>query len=218
MQHIRVILLATVLLALVVGCTFAPVRGDDEVVTVQASFTPSPVPSPTRRPTPIPTGTPPATFTPPALPSPTPHETLPPVGLRVGNTAPDFVLASLDGEQVRLSDLRGNVVLLNFWAVWCGFCRVEMPEMQRAYERYRDDGFVVLAVDVMEDADLVREFVRNAEVTFPVLLDQQGEVTGRYLVRGLPTSFFIDRRGVIMGVQLGMVDEKVIKGYLSKAE
>ena len=79
---------------------------------------------------------------------PGPPPTAPPVGLDVGNMAPDLALENLSGETVRLSDFVGQPVMINFWAVWCGFCRIELPEMQSVYEAYHDQGFAILAVDV----------------------------------------------------------------------
>jgi peroxiredoxin len=138
------------------------------------------------------------------------------VGVKVGNTAPDLRLANLEGKEVSLSDLRGQPVLVNFWAVWCGFCRVELPEMQEVYEAYKDKGFVILAVDVQEEKPPVQDFVNELGLTFPVLLDTKGEVTRSYRVRGLPTSYFVDPNGVIVGVQVGPIDEAWMKKYLAQ--
>lgn len=145
-----------------------------------------------------------------------PQPTAPPVGLEKGNTAPDFTLTDLEGNQVTLSDLRGQVVMINFWATWCGFCRVELPVIQSVYETHRDSGFVVLAIDVQESAKLVGAFVEDMGMTFPVLLDS-GEVTYLYDVRGLPMSFFIDQNGVIYAKHIGPVDESSLKRYLAQA-
>jgi peroxiredoxin len=130
--------------------------------------------------------------------------------------APDLELQNLQGESLRLSDFKGHPVMVNFWAVWCGFCLVEMPTMQEAYDAYRDQGFVILAVDVREDRARVSEFVAELGLTFPVLLDTDGSVTERYQVRGLPTSYFIDRDGVIIGTQVGPVDAPWIDEHLGQ--
>lgn len=139
-----------------------------------------------------------------------------PVGLQVGNVAPDFALSNLEGQTVRLSDLRGQAVLVNFWATWCGFCLFELPEMQSAYDAHRDQGFMVWAIDVREEAQAVRTFADDLDLSFPILLDEQGEVTLRYRVRGLPTTLFIDRDGVILGVQIGPVDKEWIEQHLAQ--
>jgi len=107
--------------------------------------------------------------------------------------------------------------MINFWAVWCGFCRIELPEMQEVYEAYRDQGFVILAVDVQEERSEVKPFVDELGLTFPVLLDSKGEVSRSYRIRGLPTSYFVDQNGVIMGRELGPIDEKWIVRYLVEA-
>ncbi len=126
----------------------------------------------------------------------------------IGGPAPDFTLNDLEGHPVSLSDYRGKVVLLNFWATWCEPCKKEMPEMQAAYERYKDRGFVILAVnfgDRLEEAD---KFVKHMGLTFPVLLDRKVKVAARYGVVSLPVSFFIDPKGIIR--------QRVFGGTLTK--
>ena len=146
-----------------------------------------------------------------------PAPATPPVGLRVGNTAPDFTLKSLEGDTVSLSDYRGQPILVNFWATWCGPCVIELPEMQETYETYRERGFVILAVDVQEGASRVQSFVDARGLTFPVLLDAEGQVAHSYRIRGLPTSYFVHSDGTILGTQIGPVDRAWIEVYLTKA-
>ncbi len=124
---------------------------------------------------------------------------------QAGFLAPDFSLTTLDGATVTLSELRGQVVLLNIWASWCPPCRAEMPAMQRVWEEYREQGLVVLAVnstsqDTVADA---QAFVAKNGLTFPIPLDMSGEVTRLYRVSSLPTSFFIGADGVIREVVIG---------------
>jgi len=123
----------------------------------------------------------------------------------VGFKAPDFTLGTLDGGQVRLSDLRGQAVLLNLWASWCGPCRAEMPAMQRVYEEYRDDGFVVLAVNAtnQDRISAAAAFVDELGLTYPIGLDLDGAVSRLYGLQALPSSFFIDWDGVIREVIIG---------------
>ena len=121
----------------------------------------------------------------------------------VGKPAPDFQLPALDGEAVSLGDFRGKPVLLNFWATWCGPCRMEMPFLQLTYEEWSDKGLVVLAVDVGESQPTVKEFIERFVFTFPVLLDPGQEVALMYNIRAFPTTFFIDADGKIQDIQVG---------------
>jgi peroxiredoxin len=156
-----------------------------------------------------------------AAPTPAPEvepaPTKPPIGLAPGYVAPELTLTDLQGETVRLSDLRGQPVLINFWAVWCTFCRIELPEMQEVYQEHRDSGFVILAVDVQEEAAEVRAFVEELGLTFPILLDSGGAVTRAYRVRGLPTSYFVGADGIILGKQLGPIDREWMAEHLALA-
>jgi len=124
---------------------------------------------------------------------------------QTGFQAPDFELVSLDGELFRLSELRGRPALVNFWASWCVPCRSEMPALERVYQKYRDQGFLILAVNAthQDDLDKARAFTAELGLSFPTLLDQSGEVSKLYQVRALPSSFFIDARGVIQDVIIG---------------
>jgi len=124
---------------------------------------------------------------------------------QAGFLAPDFTLNTLDGETVTLSDLRGQVILLNIWASWCPPCRAEMPAMQRVWEEYQARGVVVLAVNstVQDTPADAQAFVTENGLTFPIPLDTSGEVTRLYRVSSLPTSFFIGADGVIREVVIG---------------
>ena len=133
----------------------------------------------------------------------------------VGAQAPDFRLPDLDGEMVRLRDLRGQNVLLNFWATWCGPCRDEMPVIQA---RYNHGGFAVLAVDFGESRQQVAGFLAQIGVELPVALDADGRVQELYRVRGYPTTFFIDRRGVIRAMYIGQMSEADIDHYLRQLD
>lgn len=124
---------------------------------------------------------------------------------REGFAAPDFRLTLLGGGEIALSDLRGKVVIVNLWASWCPPCRAEMPALQEVYEANRDRGLEILAVNTTyQDSEAAAaRFVQEYGLTFPVPLDQTGEVSRSYLLRALPTSFFIDRDGVIRSVVIG---------------
>jgi len=115
----------------------------------------------------------------------------------LGSPAPEIALKDLQGQEVRLSDLHGKVVLLNFWATWCKPCKEEMPAMQVSYEKLRDQGFVVLAVNELEDVEKVAEHIRTHGHTFLVVMDHDNRVANQYGVLGLPSSFLIDRQGIV---------------------
>jgi peroxiredoxin len=129
----------------------------------------------------------------------------------LAEAAPDFTLQTPAGEEVRLSDYRGQVVLLNTWATWCPPCRAEMPDLEAYYQQHQVDGFVVLAVNSQENPDTVAAFLGEHDFTFPVLLDPEGEVMKEYGVLGLPTSFFIDRDGIMRGVWSGQLTPERLK-------
>jgi peroxiredoxin len=121
-----------------------------------------------------------------------------PTVLEVGQAAPEFQLNTLDGKSVKLSDYKGKVVLLNVWASWCEPCRQEMPDIQKAYETYKDQGLVVLGANLRENNVSVQGFVENMGLTFPILMDKDGNLaTQTYKVKPIPTSFFIDKNGVL---------------------
>jgi cytochrome c biogenesis protein CcmG, thiol:disulfide interchange protein DsbE len=122
-----------------------------------------------------------------------------------GFPAPDFELSTPTGESIRLSDLRGQAVLVNLWATWCPPCRAEMPAIEKLYNEYKEDGFVVLAVNMtyQDDPERVPSFVDEYGLTFPILMDIQGTVGTDYQLRSLPSSYFIDRDGIIQEVVIG---------------
>lgn len=122
-----------------------------------------------------------------------------------GFPAPDFELKTFEGETVKLSDLRGQAVLVNLWATWCPPCRAEMPAIEKVYNEYKDQGFVVLAVNMtyQDTFSNIAPFLDEYGLTFPVLLDQSGDVGSAYQLRSLPSSYFIDREGIIREVVIG---------------
>lgn len=123
--------------------------------------------------------------------------------IAVGKESPDFTLLNLSGEEVSLSDYRGKTVMINFWATWCGFCKKEMPDMQRLSEENED--LVILAVDVMEEKSLVEDYIKEGGYDFEVVLDEKGDVAKDYLVSAFPTSYFVDKDGILLGGVPGML-------------
>jgi peroxiredoxin len=142
--------------------------------------------------------------------------------VETGQPAPDFALESrVPGETLRLSDYRGQVVVLNFWASWCGPCRQEMPEFEAEYARHtaaRDLTILAvnaLSLDSRRDAE---RFIEEMEISFPVVYDETGAVADRYRVRGLPSTFFIDRAGVVRAATFGPVFGGLLEDGIAKAE
>jgi len=129
------------------------------------------------------------------------------LGIEVGNIAPDFNLKKLGGGRSSLSDYRGTVVLVNFWATWCGPCKAEMPSMEALYQQFEREDFEILAVSIdIDKTPEVNAFIKNYGFTFPVLLDDQFTVNDHYQVRVVPTTVVVDRKGIITHRLLGAKD------------
>lgn len=140
-----------------------------------------------------------------------------PTTAKIGSLAPEIDLKSMTGDQITLSKLQGRPVLVNFWATWCGPCREEFPTLVRKYKQYQDQGFVVLGVNTQdENSDTgVMNFMKNTLVNFPIVRDTGNQLSRTYRVDGLPTSFFIDRSGVIRDTVVGgpMTDDFLDKEF-----
>jgi peroxiredoxin len=120
--------------------------------------------------------------------------------------APDFTLPSLDGPNLRLQEQRGRVVMINFWATWCGPCRVEMPHLSKLYEKYRGSGFTVLAVNIDEDPHKAASLAKQLGMRFPVLLDTEKKVSRLYDLSTMPSTVLVDRDGRVRFVHRGYRD------------
>ena len=160
-------------------------------------------------------------FGPAALPA-----ALAPAGADVapkeGALAPDFLLETLDGDELRLSDLRGTPVVLNFWASWCTPCRREIPQFVATYDRYRDEGLVVVAVNLQESPSIISRYARDFDMQFPITIDRDGEVADEYRLLGLPTTYFIDRQGTVRSVFRGPFLQRLqgtrVQGAISEGQ
>ncbi|MCB1215537.1 MAG: TlpA family protein disulfide reductase, partial [Deltaproteobacteria bacterium] len=133
-------------------------------------------------------------------------------GPKVGEEAISFVLPNMEGQQISLKDFRGKVLLLNFWASWCGPCREEMPSLEALYQRYQDQDFVVLGLSLDEGGwEPVKDFLKQVGVSFPIVLDEKLEVSDQYQIFRIPETYFIDREGRIAGKIVGPqnYDQKV---------
>ncbi|MBI2914950.1 MAG: redoxin domain-containing protein [Firmicutes bacterium] len=133
-----------------------------------------------------------------------------------GRAAPDFTLYDLDGKRVELASLKGTPVFLNFWTTWCPPCRQEMPELQRFYAKHGKE-VAVLAVNIQESEKTVRTFMDENGYRFPVPMDTKGAVTERYLVRSIPTSIVIDKRGIVRARHLGPLTLEGMEQLLARA-
>lgn len=144
-----------------------------------------------------------------------------PIGLKIGERAPEFTLKDLNGKTISLSDFKGKRVLLNFWASWCPPCRAEMPYMERIYQNYKDDGIAIVAVNMLTTekrlGDVTR-FVENFELTFPIPLDEKGDLHRTFDIMAYPTSYFIDTDGVIRSKMTGSMDEEYMEKELFKLQ
>lgn len=121
----------------------------------------------------------------------------------VGAPAPDFALKSAGGENLRLSEYRGEVVMINFWATWCGPCRQEMPLLDELYDRYERVGFTLLGVNIDDDRQQAMQMAEELDVSFPVLFDSEKSVSKRYEVDAMPVTVLVDRGGTVRYVHHG---------------
>lgn len=120
-----------------------------------------------------------------------------------GKPAPDFVLKSASGENLRLSEYRGDVVMINFWATWCGPCRQEMPLLDELYVRYQRVGFNLLGINIDDDSRRAMKMIKELGVSFPVLFDEAKEVSKLYAVEAMPVTILVDREGIVRHVHHG---------------
>ncbi|MGG3005484.1 TlpA disulfide reductase family protein [Geobacillus stearothermophilus] len=143
------------------------------------------------------------------------------IGTNKGEVAPDFELLSITGDKIKLSDLRGKTVILNFWATWCPPCRAEMPEMQKFYENNKNNNVEILAVNLTNSErgpDAVNDFVKNKGVTFKVVLDEQGDIGNLYGAITIPTSYIIDKNGVIRDKYIGPMSYETMDRMISNIQ
>jgi thiol-disulfide isomerase/thioredoxin len=138
-------------------------------------------------------------------------------GIGIGKLASDFQLQDIEGQSVTLSNLRCSPVILNFWASWCGPCEHEMPFLQQIYEDWRSEGVILLTINLRETYSVVTQYMQSNGLSFPVLFDTDGSVGLDYNVTGIPTTFFIDKDGIIQAKRLGPFNSVAeIESYLVK--
>jgi peroxiredoxin len=133
--------------------------------------------------------------------------------------APDFELESLDGTMVKLSELKGKNVIINFWATWCGYCVLEMPDLQKLNDKYKDEDLIVLAVNVGETKETVQEFMEENELNLNILLDKDSSVANNYGLRSFPSTLTVDKEGNILTGYIGMMTYDLMEklyGYFNQ--
>ncbi|WP_075982179.1 thiol-disulfide oxidoreductase ResA [Bacillus massilinigeriensis] len=137
--------------------------------------------------------------------------------VELGKTAPDFALVDMNGQKHKLSDYKGQGVFLNFWATWCKPCKNEMPYINNQYQKYKDQGVQVLAVDVGESDIVVKEYADNLNLSFPIVNDKDGQVMTAYGIDPLPITFLIDKDGKVVEIHKGeLVKEEVVQKFMEK--
>ena len=141
----------------------------------------------------------------------------PPIGLLEGNRAPDFTIRTLDGERLQLADLRGKIVLLNFWGTWCGPCRREMPEFQKVYEEWAGRGLEILAIAYNDSEAAMADFRAEYGLTFPLALDASGAINDAYAVQTRPSSYLLDADGLILMRHFGLMSQAQLDELLTAA-
>ncbi len=136
------------------------------------------------------------------------------VPAKVNFSSPELNLKDLSGKPVSLNDYRGSVVLVNLWATWCPPCREEMPTLQAFYEKYKDDGFVLIAIDQEETLEVVQPFVDEFGLTFPVWLDEEYEAERLFKTMNLPSSYVIDRDGTVRLTWIGGISKRNLEKFV----
>ncbi|AIE61770.1 peroxiredoxin family protein [Bacillus methanolicus] len=143
------------------------------------------------------------------------------IGTNKVEVAPDFELLSITGNKVKLSDLRGKSVILNFWATWCPPCKAEIPEMQKFYENNKNNNVEILAVNLTyteSNPDAVKDFVRNKGLTFKIALNEHGKVGNLYGAITIPTSYIIDKNGIIRDKYVGAMSYGTMDRFISNIQ
>ena len=137
-------------------------------------------------------------------------------GAQVGRPAPDFALADLSGEPIRLADLRGRPVVVNFWGSWCPPCVEEFPRLANAVDEHADDGLVVIGIVYQDRFTSARDFMESFGATWPAAMDPGGRVAAAYGIYGAPETFFIDRDGIVAARQIGPFTEDSLERHLAR--
>lgn len=136
--------------------------------------------------------------------------------IKIGTQAPNFSLEQLNTKPLKLSDLKGKGVVLNFWGSWCEPCKAEFPELEKQYQRFQSEGIEVVGVNISETPLAIQQFVDQYHVSFPILMDRQSEITRLYQIGPIPTTFFIDKDGIVKEQVIGQMNESIIMDKVKK--
>lgn len=134
----------------------------------------------------------------------------------VGKQAPPFSLKTSEGGGLTMNSLKGKGVILNFWATWCAPCKVEMPDFEEAYKNHKEKGLEIIGVNFQQEPDIVKRFLEKWEMSFPIALDVDGDLSKKYGVVALPSTFFIDRNGKVLGSHVGLVQPSLLEEWILK--
>ena len=143
----------------------------------------------------------------------------PETGIEIGSLAPNFILKDIDGKLIKLSDFRGKkAVVINFWASWCPFCLEEMPDFEEVAQKYKDE-VVILGINRGEKREIALDYAENklpVKITYPILLDNNEDVSNVYILRGMPVTYFIDKNGVITNRYFGKITLEIMEQEIEK--
>lgn len=130
--------------------------------------------------------------------------------------APPFSAQALDGSNITLKSLKGKAIILNFWATWCIPCKIEIPLLEKTYLEHKNNGLVVLGANYRQPAPIIKRFVSKNPISFPILLDEEGELSKKYAVFALPATYFIDKKGNYLGSHTGLLTPENLIEWLKE--